>query len=626
MAPKAEETKDDVEMKAEADEIEAKEEGDETEAKAEAEAKEETEVTPEAKEETEEEKAPAPKEPEKPKELEEDAPAETRPKVKPGTVGLNFADSTLNVMPTANDKLLMTLSEGGMQYLLASVRAGAGLKAGRYMFEVRIVETLSQQEQQGKDTSRTPQPRNLVRVGFSLAGSSLFLGDGPDNVAFDTEGYFLHDKNRKKVSAKVYPHQTLAVLLNLDAGSANANTISVFKNGQRVSQPQPLPENLKGKALFPTITYKNVTLQVNLGTEARSPLPFKCRMIGDAAAADIEVTKTPSPVTGKPEVVFPVGLPDQGYFDWVDAFVEKNPSFVELSDRKLLEWASKSGLWRSKASSASNDKPDMKFGIPQMDDLSAKKVIKAIAPSLKRNYIIPELKSNLLEQDRATALTSFSGSDFTRKAVVFLGEPSAEYKQKVQSLQLADKEAKAEAERKKKAQEAERNRLLEEKKKKAEEARKAKEAAQRKKDGKTEEEKEEETKPEETKMEVDEVVAPVELTDEEKKLWYRSTALPDLSEKDLSTSYANFTLPSKVEGFDDVSFVWQKENECSKFLQSWVLSKKLTQRAEDLQPGASFKESWSKSLKTLQEWKRRAADWKEPSRRKAFIAKKSCSR
>ena len=39
----------------------------------------------------------------------------------------------------------------------------------------------------------------------------------------------------------------------------------------------------------------------------------------------------------KPEVILPVGLPSQGFFDWVDEFVEKNPGYVELSDRKILE-------------------------------------------------------------------------------------------------------------------------------------------------------------------------------------------------------------------------------------------------------------------------------------------------
>ncbi|CAE6956434.1 Hnrnpu [Symbiodinium natans] len=38
------------------------------------------------------------------------------------------------------------LNEGGLHYLFAGARANVGLRAGRYMFEVRILELLSQAE------------------------------------------------------------------------------------------------------------------------------------------------------------------------------------------------------------------------------------------------------------------------------------------------------------------------------------------------------------------------------------------------------------------------------------------------------------------------------------------------
>ncbi|CAE8689822.1 unnamed protein product, partial [Polarella glacialis] len=379
MAPKeVEVTKAEVEAKQETKDVEMKDAEKDEQAGTAAEVQKSDE--PEAEK---------PKEPEKPKELEEDSKVDKRAKVKDGAVVMNFADSTMNVMPIAGGKLLMTLTDGGMQYLLAGVRGTAGMKSGRYMFEVKIVESLSPAETQGNGSANTPQPRQLVRVGFSLASSSLFLSDGPDNVCFDSEGYFIHGNDRKKASQKFARDQTVAVLLNLDASSPNANTISLFRNGVRISEPQPLPENLRGKVLYPTINYKNVTLQINLGPSPRQPLPFSCRMLADAASADVELAKLP--VAGaKNEVVFPVGLPEQGFFDWVDDFVEKNPGYTELSDRKMQEWAYKSGVYRAKAQGGSNDKPSMKTGIPLMDDLS---ISRAIAPTLKRNYVVAELKS-----------------------------------------------------------------------------------------------------------------------------------------------------------------------------------------------------------------------------------------
>jgi len=598
------------------------------------EKKEEAPKTEDAKEESktadvemkdEENKEPAKEEEKEPEEKETDAPADKRKKVT--KVAVNLEDSTLNVMPTAGGRLLSALSEGGMQFLLASVRADVGLKAGRYMFEARIVETLcpSKPASQGGGQPDNSQPRQLVRLGFSTAGSSLFLGDGPDNCCFDSDGVFLHDKTRKKCGQKFMRDYTAAIVLNLEAASPNANTISLFINGKRASQPQPLPESLVGKELFPTITYKNVTLEANFGPVSRAPLPFACRMLGDAAAADT-VASTLKPSAGKKQVVFPVGLPEQGYFDWVDAFCEKNPGFVELSDRKIIEWALKSGIWRPKSqASGSNDKPEAKLGVPALDDWSVRKVIAAVAPVLPRNFIVPELKSNLISGSREKVLKHFMADNFDRKAVVTMGEPSASSKERVQALILAEKKDKLQAEKKKKAQEEERKRLLELKRAKAEEAKKLKAAAQRKKEGK-EEEAPEEAKAEEEKKEEDvkmeEPEQEPELTEEEKKLWYRKTALPDITETALAKSYASFSLPTKEEGFDSISYDWQAESACAAVMKSWILERKLTQRAEDLTPSTEFKEKWTAWQKTLQEWRRRQSEFKDPSKRKALQAKK----
>jgi len=144
------------------------------------------------------------KKPEEPKELEQDAPAEKRATIDTSALVFHTADTTLNVMAVSKGKLLMGLTDGGFQYLLAGARASVGMKAGRYMFEVKIVESLSLAEPQSNG-GRAPQPRQLVRVGVSTAGSSLFLSDGPDNIGFDSEGYLVQDKTKKEGLPEVYP-------------------------------------------------------------------------------------------------------------------------------------------------------------------------------------------------------------------------------------------------------------------------------------------------------------------------------------------------------------------------------------------------------------------------------------
>merc|ERR1740123_2440542 len=81
------------------------------------------------------------------KEREQDAAADARPKVKASDVEVNAADATLNVLSSSNGRFVMTLTDGGAQYLLAGARATHGVKSGRYMFEIKVVESLTPVDQ-----------------------------------------------------------------------------------------------------------------------------------------------------------------------------------------------------------------------------------------------------------------------------------------------------------------------------------------------------------------------------------------------------------------------------------------------------------------------------------------------
>jgi len=563
-----------------------------------------------------------PKKPEQPKELEEDAPADDRPKLaETPAFGLSATDSTMNVMPTANGKLLKSLGDGGLQHLLAGARCNVGIKSGRYMFESRIVESFNEQ------SSNSQQARKAVaRLGFSTAGSSLFLADSIENICFDMEGAFVHAGSKTKISAPLTCGDTVAVLLNLDESSPNANTVSFFKNGKRAGAPQAVPDNLRGKTLFPTIAFKNVTVQVNFSSQPRVPLPFVCRMVQDAAEGDVEITRDLH-VGEKCEVMFPVGLPDEGAFDWLDSFLQKNPHFTELSHRSIIDWAQKSGVWRKKGYGwrSCNDTPDMGFGIPVLDDLSAQRILDYVAPSLQRNFVVMGLKSNLIAAQRKKELDRFPSSDFRRVATVVMGVPDAEYKTGIQERMIKEKQAKTTAEKNKKSAEQERQRLFTERKRKVEDAKKARlKAIQKKKagldeDSESEEKGDEEDKPEEAMNSEGDVA--IELTEEEKNLTHRKLAAKDLSEGSLAKCFGSFSLPEKAEGFDDVRYVWQNEADCVSYFEKWLMNMKRTQRAEGLEPSAWFKDQYAAWNKALNDWKKRQTEWKEPSRRKQLLTK-----
>uniref|UniRef100_A0A7S1RDC4 B30.2/SPRY domain-containing protein n=1 Tax=Alexandrium catenella TaxID=2925 RepID=A0A7S1RDC4_ALECA len=424
----------------------------------------------------------APKEPEPPKELEEDAPVEKAKLRIKEDVKFHVPDTTMNVMQSTTGNLLMTLGEGGIQHFFAGARANVGVKSGRYMFEVKIVEYMNPVED--PNSRGAPRPKNLVRVGFSTAGSSLIMGESSEGcVCFDSEGAFVQHKKRAPVAGRFVRDEIVAVLLNLDEKSPNCNTVSLFKDGVRVSQPQPLPENLKGQALYPTVSFKQMTIHVNLGKEPLAPLPFTCRMIKDASVKDAEVSPYTAPKDGKHEVVFPVGLPDEGAFDWLDMFHEKTPGYTELSDRMVLDWAEKSGIWRQKGYKAktSNDKPETGFNIRELDDGSVRRVLHTMAPLQARNFVVMELKGNLTKTERSETAGHFPSSSFKKTAQVIVGEPTADFKKKTHEQVLKQKQEQSDAEFRAKKAEAKRKKIIAQKQKKLEkEKRRAEKLAKKK--------------------------------------------------------------------------------------------------------------------------------------------------
>merc|ERR1719343_3065 len=111
----------------------------------------------------------------------------------------------------------------------------------------------------------------------------------------------------------------------------------------------------------------------------------------------------------------------------------------------------------------------------------------------------------------------------------------------------------------------------------------------------------------------------VELTEEEKKIWFRPVAAGstgDIAAQVLSQSYGSFTTPTTSEGFDEVRYEWQGAEESAKYLKEWVLERKLTSRIDELQPGQWFQEELTEWLRTFAEWQTRQKDHKNSAAKK----------
>merc|ERR1712032_1361509 len=355
------------------------------------------------------------------------------------------------------------------------------------------------------------------------------------------------------------------------------------------------------------------------------PLPFKCRCLQDAAQADVNISKLGEPENGKYEVLFPIGMPDEGTFQWLEGFLEKHPQYVELSDRKIVEWAERSGLTRQRSYLGhSNDRPDAAFGMPSLDDFTIRKIIRTVASVVPRHYVVMEVRGNLLKSEREALRRCFAAPYFKPVACVIMGEPDEEYKTKVRAALLAEKQQKVENEWRVQQAERERKRILEQRQKEVLARAKATDeasAGEVKDDDGKQETKEEEVKEEDVKKEeVEEDKGPpqAELSEEELKIHFKPQAIPDLTEQVLAESFASFSLPEESDGFAEIRYAWEDQAACKNYVRKWILAKKLTTRVEDLQPSEWFFTKLSDWQKILQEWQLTQKEFRQdPMRREA---------
>merc|ERR1712187_294572 len=87
-----------------------------------------------------------------------------------------------------------------------------------------------------------------------------------------------------------------------------------------------------------------------------------------------------------------------------------------------------------------NDKPDLNLDCPPIDQGGIERMIKTFAPMQGRNYIVMEVRNNLIEQDRINLLNKFPSETFRKIAQVQIGDASADFKQKTRDVMLGRKQ------------------------------------------------------------------------------------------------------------------------------------------------------------------------------------------
>merc|ERR1719253_2016479 len=241
---KAESPEKDVEMAAPAEEEPKVEE---------VKAEEAAEPKEEAKE---EEPAPEPKKKEMDVEWSAETAADKRPKLKAGT---QFTALDAQASFFVNDRYLSTIARDGFHCLLSGGRATTGIKSGRYLCEYVIADAAAPNDAQG-------HAWQSIRLGFGTSDAKLVPGSDANSFAVDNDSHFWSDgKGNRKGNARWNVNDVVGILLNVDASSPNANTVSVFVNGVRRFAPIPLPEALHGKALFPMVALRKAAVVFNFG-------------------------------------------------------------------------------------------------------------------------------------------------------------------------------------------------------------------------------------------------------------------------------------------------------------------------------------------------------------------------
>merc|ERR1711879_267459 len=170
------------------------------------------------------------------------------------------------------------------------------------------------------------------------------------------------------------------------------------------------------------------SILVNFGESGPwSPLPFTATMIQQAAKDDVKATTVCRPKKGVYEVVVPVGIPDEGTYDLLDDFLAANPGkYTEISARAVNAWVQMSGH-AGRTPRGTNDHPELGLNIHGIDDLSIMKQLRILAASQRRNYVIMDVKANLLAASRKEIVNLFSATHFQVFANVSVGAPSAEF-------------------------------------------------------------------------------------------------------------------------------------------------------------------------------------------------------
>ncbi|XP_068445073.1 heterogeneous nuclear ribonucleoprotein U-like protein 2 isoform X2 [Clinocottus analis] len=287
--------------------------------------------------------------------------------------------------------------------LWSGCRLTHGVLQGKVGFEVRLERKLLTTQLEEQDDM---DPCGL-RVGWSLANTSLLLGEDDLSFAYDGRG--------KKVSGgKEEAFGELLSVGDIIGCYASFSTdgsveLSFYKNGHVMGEAFSLEASvLLCRPLFPHVLCRSCSIRVLLHPTAPPwyPGPPEFTQLAALSAQMMVRTTLPPSSRAQCEVLLMVGLPGSGKSHWARTHMKQHPEkqYKLLGTEELLACMSSDGQRTSRVQQASQCLTDL---------------IK-VAAQTPGNYILDQC--NILFSARHYKLQLFTG--FRRRVVVIF--PSAD--------------------------------------------------------------------------------------------------------------------------------------------------------------------------------------------------------